>query len=550
MIVTLVVLLGVTPSWGQLPSTGGGTNGLRPATTSSLPSTSSPVMVPLNPSHNFGFDPYSPSPNLVGAIGSLSGAILNSPSAILPPTIAYQPPSLPYSGPSVGSSVNPALTTPGAITPGLPAGNFGPSAFGTSPPISVNNPYGTYPGLPAGSPLGGWGTGSYPQYNGPSPMLPGSGQSAIVQTTPSILPNGYSQPGVFPNSSPSALFPGSYGSGSSGGLFGNLFGGGGSSNWGAATANPWSGGYNAGAFNAGLNGPYDFNGVSGWNPQGTMFNGGTMPGFVRLFQGPRIRHSYVHGDKQDNDVSIHDTDLAIAMLLPNFAFSTQPIYILPSFSLHQWAGPRPDLSPTNNADLPSKAYSAFIDAGWQSEPARILGAELGLRVGVFSDFDTFTSRSLRVMGRGIGRIRLTPQATLKLGVMYLDRNRIKLLPAGGILWQPNPATRLDLFFPEPKLSAFLSTIGNFDTWWYVAGYYGGGSWTVRRTDNSKDSIDINDIRATLGLEWGRNDMMRDGRRVGFAEVGYVFDRELLYKARPGDNLRLQDTFVIRIGLGY
>jgi hypothetical protein len=501
-----------------------------------------------------------------------------APSSLAPTTV-YQPPSLPYNGGSYNAGINPALTAPGAITPGLPStgypsGGFGapsgfgapgtyssPGAFGSPVPSSgapgsgffgglfgsgaaAPSPYPGYPGSMPNLP------GSYPQYNGPQPMLPGAGQSAIVGTNPSLFNNNYSQPGVFPNSTPSALFPGSTGaSGAGSGWFGNLFGGG-NSGWGAPAGNPWSGGYNPGQYSGGFN-----NGTWGntnWNPQGTIFNGqyGQTPGFLRLFQGPRIRHAYVHGDHRHNDVTINDTDVAIAMLLPNFAFSNQPIYILPSFSLHQWAGPRPDVSPTHKADLPSKAYSAFIDAGWQSDPARILGAELGLRVGVFTDFDTFTSRSLRVMGRGIGRIRLTPQATLKLGVMYLDRNRIKLLPAGGILWQPNPATRLDLFFPEPKLSAFLTTIGNFDTWWYVAGYYGGGSWTIRRADNTKDSIDLNDIRVTLGLEWGRNEMMRDGRRIGFAEVGYVFDRELLYKARPGDNLRLQDTFVVRVGLGY
>ena len=81
-------------------------------------------------------------------------------------------------------------------------------------------------------------------------------------------------------------------------------------------------------------------------------------------------------------------------------------------------------------------------------------------------------------------------------------------------------------------------------------YYGGGNWRIQRTDGSKDNVDINDIRIALGLEWGRNDMMRDGRRIGFAEIGYVFDRELIYKARPGDNLNLHDTFVIRAGIGY
>jgi hypothetical protein len=245
-------------------------------------------------------------------------------------------------------------------------------------------------------------------------------------------------------------------------------------------------------------------------------------------------------------LAINDSDLALALAFPNFLFSNQPLYLMPTFALHQWSGPRAPAA----ADLPALAYSAFLDSGWQSDPAQILGAELGLRVGMFSDFETATSDSLRIQGRGIGRIRITPRATLKAGVVYLDRNDIKLLPAGGILWQPNPDTRFDLFFPEPKLAHYLSTVGTFDSWWYVGGYYGGGNWTVQRTSGASESVDINDIRLVLGLEWGRNEQMREGRRVGFFEVGYVFDRELVYKESPLDNMDLQDTFMVRAGLGY
>ncbi len=190
----------------------------------------------------------------------------------------------------------------------------------------------------------------------------------------------------------------------------------------------------------------------------------STPAFVRFFQGPRFRHAFIYGDNDQDSLQINDTDVSLAFAVPNFLFSTQPLYILPSFSLHQWDGPNAPAA----ADLPSKAYSAFLDTGWQSDPLRLLGAELGVRVGVFSDFDTFTSDSLRVMGRGLGRVRITPTATLKGGVVYLDRNRVKLLPAGGVLWQPNPGTRFDLFFPEPKLAHYLSTVGTYDTWWYVS----------------------------------------------------------------------------------
>ncbi|MBX3421432.1 MAG: hypothetical protein KF752_07735 [Pirellulaceae bacterium] len=505
----LSVLVGATPSWGQLSGALTPAHGLRIAQ-NGAPSTSIPPMVPLNSGSPLGFDPYAPSTGAFSGLRPQSGAALAVPASTVPPSLpntSYAPQVLPGYTPSV--------------------------------------PY------PTGTPLGGIGPGTYPSYTGPPPPLPGAGQSAIINTNPALAPGAISGPGMYPNSTPSALFPGAYNYGSgSGGLFQNWFGGSSNNGFGGGT-------YGAPAYNPGYPGgwlPGQSGGWGGtnWNPSGSMFNGqlGQPPTFIRLFQGPRFRHTYIHGDKKHNDLAINDTDVSLAFAIPNFLFSTQPVYLLPSFSLHLWDGPRSYLNPANTADLPSNAFSAFLDVGWQSDPARIFGAELGTRVGIFSDFDAISTRSLRILGRGIGRVRLTPQSTLKLGILYLDRNRVKLLPAGGFLWQPNPGTRLDIFFPEPKLSSYMTTLGNTDTWWYVAAYYGGGNWTVRRDDSTKDAVDINDVRIVFGLEWGRNEMMRDGRRVGFAEAGYAFSRELLYKDRPADNLDLRDNFVVRIGFGY
>ncbi len=496
----------------QFPeNTSPGMNGLRPISPGQLPNSSSPVMVPINPATQAGIYPSN----------GMGGATFDPYSLNASPL------------PQTNSPVfNPTLAPPSSFTPTYP---------------------GIAPSYPNTAPLGG-----YPAYNGASPVLPGAGQSATVGTFQNTGP-GFSQPGVYPNSAPSALFPGSaYNTGipngypsNSGSLFGNLYNnifggsqGGYGGNYGqpvyppqpSVTGGTWP--------TPGGNGYFNPN---AWNPQGTVFNGnGNYPEFIRLFQGPRFRHTYIHGDEDYDSLMINDSDFSLAMAIPNFFYSTQPLYLLPSFSLHQWSGLRAPAS----ADLPALAYSAFLDSGWQSDPARIFGAELGLRVGMFSDFNTSTSDSLRIQGRGIGRVRITPRVTLKGGVIYLDRNKVKLLPAGGVLWQPNPDTRFDLFFPEPKLAHYLATVGTADTWWYVGGYYGGGSWTVKRDSGAKESIDINDIRLALGLEWGRSEQMRDGRRVGFLEVGYVFDRELLFKESPLDNLDLQDMIMVRAGIGY
>lgn len=474
-------------------------NGLRPVTPGQLPTSGAPVMVPINPATQAGIYP---------------------------------------SNASGGTSFDPYSLNP------APQGQYGQQLFTPTlqPPASLTP---TYPNSP---PLGG-----YPAYNGSGPVLPGTGQSGTLGNFQNTGP-AFNQPGVYPNSAPSALFPGTgYNAGgypnNTGSMFGNFYNsifGNSQAGFGGSYGQPVYPPANVPPANIppGNNGYINPN---PWTPQGTVLTGNTRyPEFLRLFQGPRFRHAYLHGDEDFDSLMINDSDLSLAFAFPNFFYSTQPLYLLPSFSLHQWSGLRTPAT----ADLPALAYSAFLDAGWQSDPARILGAELGLRVGMFSDFNTATSDSLRIQGRGIGRVRITPRVTLKGGVIYLDRNKVKLLPAGGVLWQPNPDTRFDLFFPEPKLAHYLATVGTADTWWYVGGYYGGGNWTVERQSGLKEAVDINDIRLALGLEWGRNEQMRDGRRIGFLEVGYVFNRELVYKQSSVDNLDLQDTVMIRAGIGY
>lgn len=485
-----------------------------------------PAMVPINPAGVLpptgavgpSFDPYA---------NSAGGGIFPQ-APVFPPSSATLPPNSLSPGAVAPGGFAPANVPPGGLpsTSGTPL-NFQPGGFQQPGAFQPQ----ANPGILAPAATAPGSVGGYPGYFGTNPNVPGGGQSAVIGTFPYGGAQ-YGQPGVYP-SSPNSLFPGNnQPTGIFGGLFDGVFG---NQNTNQFPTQP--GGYPAGQPGQ----------VNSWNPQGSVFNSTAgYPQFIRFFQGPRFRHSFINGNDDADALMINDSDLALAFAWPNFLFSTQPLYLMPTFSLHQWDGPKPPSS----ADLPAVAYSAFLDSGWQSDPARILGAELGLRVGMFSDFDTATSDSLRVLGRGIGRIRITPRATIKLGVLYLDRNKIKLLPAGGLLWQPNPDTRFDLFFPEPKLAHYLSTVGNTDTWWYAGGYYGGGSWTVQRTAGAKESIDINDLRLVLGLEWGRNDQMRQGRRNGFIEVGYVFDRELLYKESPLDNMDLQDTIMFRVGFGY
>jgi hypothetical protein len=260
----------------------------------------------------------------------------------------------------------------------------------------------------------------------------------------------------------------------------------------------------------------------------------------RILQHPRFSDTWISGGDHDRDVQIHDFEFAVTGAIPHFLASTQPLYITPTFLLHLWDGPQGIAG-----DLPPNAYSAFVDAFWASDPNRPIGAEIGVAVGAFTDFETFNKHSVRVIGEGFGVLRLTPTLTFKLGVWYLNRNDLKLLPAGGLVWQPNPQTKFDILFPNPKYTQYLTTIGNSDVWWYVAGEYGGGAWTIERADGTSDRIDINDIRVKVGIDWINQRNWR-----GFVEAGYVFNRRVVYVVDPTDNFKARDAFLLGAGFSF
>lgn len=289
---------------------------------------------------------------------------------------------------------------------------------------------------------------------------------------------------------------------------------------------------------------------------------------LKFLQNIRLSDEHLFGDSSaSGDMRINDSFATTTIAFPNFLWTGQPWFLSPGFGYHAWSGPFGIWTDEGGfvqlyPDLPPAAYSAFLDVGWRSSPDRAFGAELGGRIGVYSDFSAIDDQSVRPMGLALLRYNLTPTMALKGGVSYINRADIKLLPAGGITWTPSPKTKWDIFFPQPKLSSFLTTLGNRDLWWYVAGEYGGGVWTadvaapnlatVDPTDylpSETTLMDINDIRVTIGLELGSPANGSVGQRGLFFEVGYVFNREMVLVV-PVQQFSLNDTWMLRGGFTF
>jgi hypothetical protein len=243
----------------------------------------------------------------------------------------------------------------------------------------------------------------------------------------------------------------------------------------------------------------------------------------------------------------NDIEATATFAIP-FCYNQQsPLLLTPGFAIHLWNGPDSGIITPGggSADLPPQAYDAYLEAGWNPQVVQWFGGELAVRVGVDSDFRQVNTDSIHITGRALAVLTFSPSFQLKGGIFYLDRNRIGVLPAGGIVWTPNSDTRFDILFPNPKLTRRLSTVGSTEWWWYLRGEYGGGNWTVKRVAGNVERTDYNDMRAAFGL-----DFHRTTNSNGYCEVGVAFNREILYKDSPEDNIKPTTTVFIGGGMSF
>jgi hypothetical protein len=255
-----------------------------------------------------------------------------------------------------------------------------------------------------------------------------------------------------------------------------------------------------------------------------------------------------------NELGINNVNLDVTFAFPVFRNIASPLLVTPGFAVHYWEGPVSVPPPPEPADLPARTYDAYLDFCWNPQISPWFGAELNFRTGAYSDFDIVSSSAIRFMGKGLAVIKLSDHMELKAGMWYLDRNLVKILPAGGIVWRPNPDVYFDILFPNPKVGKRLTTIGNTEWWLIGTGEYGGGTWLIKRNsglpppipaDGQHTNVDYNDIEVAVGLEF------KTVRHLdGLFEVGGSFSRQLVYQDNMPKFYFPRNTVFVRGGLTY
>ena len=266
----------------------------------------------------------------------------------------------------------------------------------------------------------------------------------------------------------------------------------------------------------------------------------------RFLQQISFEHTWIYGNDDLDKLEINRTEIAATFGVPIFYNPNTPLLITPGFAFNWLEGPSSSTPVVPGvADLPPRVYDAYLDTAWHPQLTDWLHVDLGLRTGVWSDFDNVNSDSVRFLGRGLGVLGFSPHLDFLVGVWYLDRNSVKLMPAGGIHWRPDTIWDAYLVFPNPKIRRRSINVGSSQWWCYAAGEYGGGRWTVQRV-GGPDDIDYNDLRFILGYEWETQTQAR-----GHIEVAYVWDREILFdQSKSPAKFNLSNTVMVRVGVDF
>lgn len=207
-----------------------------------------------------------------------------------------------------------------------------------------------------------------------------------------------------------------------------------------------------------------------------------------------------------------ETFVTVALPMPKREW---PMLITPYFQWRALNGP-------TTIEVPPNVYETYVDFMWVPRFTPHWTGILAVAPAFYSDFESSEQNGFRLTGKGLVRYDVFPEKLqLIAGVLFLNRHDIKILPAGGLIWDPNPDVHYEILFPRPKFSHRYNYGRDWENWFYLAGEFGGNSFDITRTDGTPDTLILYDNRISLGVEH-----KRAGGRGARLELGVVFNRRV------------------------
>jgi hypothetical protein len=284
--------------------------------------------------------------------------------------------------------------------------------------------------------------------------------------------------------------------------------------------------------------------------QEPIYPGTAEPNLRESLTPPDARNGFFQKAKftatwlpQLEDDSLGWTDLRteVVTALPFFT-RENPIIITPSYELHFLDRPL-------GFDLPPRLHDAAIDF----HVFRVFGnhwiADAAVTPGLFADdYSLDSNDALRVNGRALGIYAPNLELKYVLGATYVNGGWNKLVPVVGVIYEPNDDVNYELVFPRPRVAWRLPSSpvpGRDEYWMYVQAEFGNSIWAFQQNDGTPDVLASRDYRVILGLE-----RKIVGGLSSRLEVGYVFNRDIKLASAGGDDISLDNTFLLRGGVAY
>ncbi len=193
------------------------------------------------------------------------------------------------------------------------------------------------------------------------------------------------------------------------------------------------------------------------------------------------------------------------------------------------------LSGPQRTDMPAQVFEFSL--GYQKRAViGDLAYDVSVAILAASDFEGSSRDGIRFPAHAVGYYALTDNFSLAFGADYLDRGDIRLLPVGGLLLRPDPAIRIELVFPRPRVDFQLTS----DYRLYFNGGLGGGTWAVERDSELDDLVSLYQLQVGVGLA-----KLDSEGSWGAFELVYLFDRKLEYAYGPG-SYDIGPTIMLRV----
>jgi hypothetical protein len=272
-----------------------------------------------------------------------------------------------------------------------------------------------------------------------------------------------------------------------------------------------------------------------YNSDGTLKLSPFKKGF---FQKLSLSAAWLGDGDNPADLGITEIETSLTVALPA-PIKDWPLFIMPGFNMYLMA------DPGGTRDLPPQLYTAYVDFTWAPlffDHHRLL---VTVAPSLYSDFEADSSEAFRLTGKALYVWDAVPdKLQFVVGVLYLNRDNIRLLPAGGAIWKPTPDFCFELIFPRPKLGMRVNVGIGYEDWIYMAAEFGGNTWSIVRDNGNPDKVTWSDYRVMTGYE-----RRLDGGAGYRLEAGYVFGRQLEYASGIGD-YDPEPTFILRGGITF